>query len=114
MPRKPMPFHPAARLPTIDTPPALPTLPPTLRSVEHAVPAAGEAAGQSRFELFEHLGSNRATVEAFISQCFAESFGSRIEAFMPRLFSVRNGAGGRGGAGGRRAAGRGRGRGRGL
>src|SRR3569832_1146381 len=106
MPRKPMPFHPAARLPTIDTPPALPTLPPTLRSVEHAVPAAGEAAGQSRFELFEHLGSNRATVEAFISQCFAESFGSRIEAFMPRLFSVRNEAGELCGAFGLRSASR--------
>nr|WP_296820943.1 thermostable hemolysin [Thiobacillus sp.] len=101
-----MPSHPAARLPTIDTLPAIPALPPTLRSVEHAVPAADEAATQPRFELFEHLGGNRATVEAFISQCFAESFGSRIEAFMPRLFSVRNEAGDLCGAFGLRSASR--------
>jgi hypothetical protein len=42
------------------------------------------------FELFEHVGNDRAEAEAFISQRFAESFGSRVEAFMPRLFSLRN------------------------
>ena len=42
------------------------------------------------FELVEHLGTNRATVETFISQRYAESFGSRVESFMPRLFSMRN------------------------
>jgi len=42
------------------------------------------------FELVEHLGANRAVVETFISQRFAETFGSRVESFMPRLFSMRN------------------------
>jgi hypothetical protein len=42
------------------------------------------------FELVEHDGADRAAVENFISQRFAESFGCRIESFMPRLFSVRN------------------------
>ncbi len=42
------------------------------------------------FELIEHVGDDRAAVETFISQRFAECFGSRIEAFMPRLFSLRN------------------------
>lgn len=101
-----MPSHLAARLPTIDTPPAIPALQPPLRSVERAAPATDEASGQPRFELFEHIGGNRATVEAFISQCFAESFGSRIEAFMPRLFSVRNEAGDLCGAFGLRSASR--------
>ncbi len=42
------------------------------------------------FELIEHVGGKRAAVEAFIGQHFAESFGSRVEAFMPRLFSLSN------------------------
>lgn len=42
------------------------------------------------FELFEHIGADRAVVEKFISQRFVESFGSRVEVFMPRLFSLRN------------------------
>lgn len=45
---------------------------------------------EPEFELIEHLGADRASVEIFISQRFAESFGCRVEAFMPRLFSVRD------------------------
>jgi hypothetical protein len=53
-------------------------------------PPAAKTTGSPVFELIEHVGADRAAVEAFISQRFAERFGSRIEAFMPRLFSVRN------------------------
>ena len=52
--------------------------------------AAAKAGGEPIFELVEHVGADRAAVEAFISQRFAQSFGCRIAAFMPRLFSVRN------------------------
>lgn len=45
------------------------------------------------FHLVEHLGSDRARVEHFIRRRFAESFSARVEAFMPRLFSVQNAAG---------------------
>ena len=65
-----MPSLSAARLTPIEVQPASRALPP--------------------FELFEHVGSSRAAAETFISQRFAESYGSRIEAFMPRLFSVRS------------------------
>jgi hypothetical protein len=54
------------------------------------VPAAARPIGGPAFELFEHVGADRAAVESFISQCFADNFGSRVEAFMPRLFSMRN------------------------
>lgn len=55
--------------------------------------AQGDAAGKTgrpAFELLEHVGADRAAVETFIRQCFAESYGCRIEGFMPRLFSLRN------------------------
>ena len=58
------------------------------------------------FELIEHVGSDRAAVELFISQCFAENFGCRIEGYMPRLFSVRNRDGEMCGAFGLRSANR--------
>ena len=52
---------------------------------------SGKRAGRSpTFELIEHVGPDRALAEKFISQRFAESFGSRVESFMPRLFSLRN------------------------
>lgn len=54
------------------------------------VPAAARATGSPAFKLIEHVGADRASAEAFISQCFADNFGSRVEAFMPRLFSMRN------------------------
>ena len=54
------------------------------------VPAAAKTTDGPAFELREHVGADRAAAETFISQCFAESFGSRVEAFMPRLFSMRN------------------------
>jgi hypothetical protein len=52
--------------------------------------ASTRTAAAPQFELFEHVGAERTEVEAFISQRFAASFGSRVEAFMPRLFSLRN------------------------
>ena len=70
------------------------------------VPVADQTTVSPDFELFEHVGADRAAAEAFISQRFAESFGSRIEAFMPRLFSVRNRAGDICGAFGLRSASR--------
>ena len=92
-----MPSHPAA-------------LQPMLRPAENAptgnVPVADATAGRPFFDLFEHVGSDRSAAETFISQRFAESFGSRIEAFMPRLFSVRNRNGDMCGAFGLRSASR--------
>jgi hypothetical protein len=60
------------------------------KAATRSVPAAACPQDRPVFELTEHVGADRAAVESFISQRFAESFGSRIEAFMPRLFSVRN------------------------
>ncbi len=40
--------------------------------------------------MFEHTGADRAVAEKFINRRFAERFGARVEAFMPRLFTVRN------------------------
>ncbi len=57
---------------------------------ERSAPGSSRAAEMATFRLTEHVGSERAAVESFISRCFAESFGSRIDAFMPRLFSVRD------------------------
>jgi len=58
------------------------------------------------FELIEHAGPDRVQAEQFISQRFAESFGSRVESFMPRLFSLRNAHGDICGAFGLRSANR--------
>ena len=63
---------------------------PAGRASTGEVRAAAKASASPAFELIEHVGADRAAVEAFISQRFAESFGSRIEGFMPRLFSLRN------------------------
>lgn len=52
--------------------------------------ASTRTAAAPEFELFEHVGAERSDVETFISQRFAASFGSRVEVFMPRLFSLRN------------------------
>lgn len=54
------------------------------------VHASPDPAGGTAFELFEHTGACRAAAERFISERFAESYGAHIEAFMPRLFSLRN------------------------
>jgi hypothetical protein len=72
------------------------------RQTAAAVPTVGNPA----FELTEHVGLDRSSVETFISQRFAESFGCHIEAFMPRLFSVRDGEGEMCGAFGLRTANR--------
>jgi hypothetical protein len=54
------------------------------------ISASTQSSDNPTFKLTEHVGIDRSTVETFISQRFAESFGCHIEAFMPRLFSVRN------------------------
>jgi hypothetical protein len=54
------------------------------------ISASVQPLGDPIFKLTEHVGVDRSTVETFISQRFAESFGCHIEAFMPRLFSVRD------------------------
>lgn len=41
--------------------------------------------------LVEHLGSDRRDAELYIGQRYARNFGARIQAFMPRLFTVRDG-----------------------
>lgn len=66
--------------------------------------SVANAAVPPLFELFEHVGADRAIAERFISQRFSESFGSRVEVFMPRLFSLRNQSGDICGAFGLRSA----------
>ena len=51
------------------------------------LPVPGSPAGAG-FELFERTGANRAVAEQFIHRRFAESFGARVEAFMPRLLGM--------------------------
>jgi hypothetical protein len=41
-------------------------------------------------ELREHSGAARAEAEQFIRERFARCFGARVDAFMPRLFSLRD------------------------
>jgi len=41
-------------------------------------------------KLHEHTGAERAEVERFIRFRFASSFGALVDAFMPRLFSLRS------------------------
>lgn len=89
-----MPTPPAARLLPIDIRASIHALHIFLLLVENAStgtsPVPAKPSGSPPFDLIEHVGADRAAVEAFISQRFADSFGSRIEAFMPRLFSVRS------------------------
>jgi len=47
-------------------------------------------AGKPPRRLIEHNGTDRAAVEAFIGERFQRTFGARIDAFMPRLFSMRD------------------------
>jgi len=63
---------------------------PAFRSGTKPHAVVPPAAGPYGFELVEHIKGDRAIAERFISQRFAESFGSRVEAFMPRLFTLRN------------------------
>ena len=58
------------------------------------------------FRLVEHAAGDRSEIEHFISQRFADCFGSKVEAFMPRLFSLRNQDGAICGAFGLRSASR--------
>jgi hypothetical protein len=67
-----------------------------------AAPAASHA--DAGFELFEHVGADRARAEQFISRRFCESFGARVVAFMPRLFGLYDRGGSLRGALGLRSA----------
>ncbi|QID16252.1 hypothetical protein G3580_00605 [Nitrogeniibacter mangrovi] len=58
---------------------------PTRRRVR-ARPAAIPAS----YTLHEHRGARRVDAERFIGDCFMDSFGSRVNAFMPRLFTVQH------------------------
>ena len=69
-------------------------------------PASNQTAVAPVFELLEQVGADRAAVEKFIRRRFAESFGSRVDVFMPRLFSLRNREGDICGAFGLRSANR--------
>jgi hypothetical protein len=84
----------SALLPQFEIPPSIQALHRLLfqgrKPLTVEPPAAAMATGSPAFELFEHVGADRTTAETFISQCFADSFGSRVEAFMPRLFSMRS------------------------
>ena len=52
-------------------------------------PAAVLPIAPPAFALFEHVGSARVSAEQFISRRFHESYASRVEYFMPRLFTLR-------------------------
>ncbi len=67
-------------------------------------PAATGCSAATTFELFEHLGADRALAEQFISRRFDESFNARVEAFMPRLFGMYDAEGNLRGALGLRSA----------
>ena len=105
-----MSSHPTALLPAFEFRASLQALQtlllPASKAQSRAIPVAAHATGKPDFELVEHVGGERSSVETFISERFAECFGSRIEAFMPRLFSVRNRAGELCGAFGLRSASR--------
>jgi hypothetical protein len=44
----------------------------------------------SGFQLHEQTGAGHVATERFIRECYATRFGSRVEAFMPRLFSLQD------------------------
>jgi len=51
-------------------------------------PSRSALAASARYSLHEHRGRQRRMAERFIGDCFLDTFGSRVEAFMPRLFTV--------------------------
>jgi len=63
---------------------------PRARQLPASQPTSIGGTGSPAFELIEHNGPDRVLAEQFISRRFAESFGSRVDSFMPRLFSLRN------------------------
>jgi len=89
-----MPAAPNTLLPAIEIRSSIQSLFAFLFPREKSRPASSPAGKKNSsslvFELIEHVGPDRALAEKFISQRFAESFGSRVESFMPRLFSLRN------------------------
>lgn len=71
---------------------------------ERRRPLAPQVMPPERFTLCEHDGTGRVATERFISDCFLTCFGSNINAFMPRLFSVEDERGTTWGAFGLRSA----------
>jgi hypothetical protein len=65
-------------------------------------PSTDENTGE--FFLVECLGADRLAAESFITQRYAHTFGARIRAFMPRLFTLRDARGAVCGAFGLRSA----------
>ncbi len=55
-----------------------------------AATAPPDADTTADYELSEQTGSDRSTAEVFIRRSYARNFGTRIEAFMPRLFCLRH------------------------
>jgi hypothetical protein len=81
----------APPIPTRSSLQALLSLVFTGESSRTAAPAHAHsmAGSDAVFDLVEHTGADRSAAERFISQRFLESFGSIVESFMPRLFTLR-------------------------
>ncbi len=75
---------------------------PLIRRPSAAVTFADPCAGTWR--LVEHEGRERRNAEEFIVGRYARSFGARVQAFMPRLFTLRDDGGAICGAFGLRCA----------
>jgi len=92
--------------------PVAPELPSPLRAImqrlslraERRQKLNGAVPSPVHYALREHDGAQRARTERFISDCFLARFGSSINAFMPRLFSVEDDKGATHGAFGLRSA----------
>jgi len=89
------------------------TLLPSLLSLDHspaitpasADPFAGlRPRSRAAWRLVEHLGGERRSAEEFITRRYRDSLGADIEAFMPRLFTLRDSGGAICGALGLRSA----------
>ncbi len=65
---------------------------------------SNDVSGRREYVLIEHGCGDRLAAEKFIARCFAQSFGARVDAFMPRLFTVRKSDGSICGAFGLRSA----------
>ena len=66
---------------------------PTFHNPKSMPITAQSATLAPSLRLHEHTGIERAEAETFIGSKFAIYFGARIDAFMPRLFSLKSNAG---------------------
>ena len=74
------------------------------KTPEKLVRVSDDESETAEYMLIEHGCGDRLAAEKFIARCFAESFGARVDAFMPRLFTVRRSDGSICGAFGLRSA----------